>query len=114
VGDEPISAAGPLRRRSTSESASVERSVHRTSYDPSADGSLDSAVVVAIAEATSTSPHDIEPLYETLDPDALANLFTSTIRGDPRRSGTVSFVHDGCHVTVTGDEILVEPDQSVR
>lgn len=112
VSDESISVAEPIQRTPAGESTPA--TTYRTSYDASVDGSLDSAVVVAIAEATSSAPNEVEPLYETVDPDALANLFSPTIQGETRRTGTVSFLHDGCRVTVDGDRILVDPDPSFR
>lgn len=95
-------------------SRGTDGAVHRTSYDASTDGSLGAAVVVAIAEATERPTHDIDPLYETVDPDALSALFGPRRSEGPRRRGVVSFVHDGCHVTVDGDEIVVDTERSGR
>lgn len=107
AGDEPPSVDG-----SSATSSDADGSVHRTPYDASTDGPLGAAVVVAIAEATGTPTHVIDPLYETVDPDALAELFGPTTRdGSDRRHGTVSFVHYGCRVTVDGDEIVVDTEQ---
>lgn len=90
----------------------ADDSVHRTPYDASTDGPLGAAVVVAISDATGTPTHAIDPLYETIDPDALSELFAPTTRnGSDRRHGTVSFVHYGCRVTVDGDEISVAPER---
>ena len=110
--DESPMYGGQTRRMSGVESTGNDGSVHRTAYDASTDGSLGAAVVVAIAEATETPTHDIEPLYETVDPDALAALFGPRTTGGPRRLGTVSFVHDWCHVTVDGNEIVVDTERS--
>lgn len=109
VSHESTIINGPTRCTSATESTSI----HRTSYDASTDGSLDSAIVVAIAEASTTAPCDIEPLYETVDPDALTKLFSPKTTGGPRRRGMVSFVHHDCRVTIDGNEIIVEPDRSV-
>jgi hypothetical protein len=112
--DESPKHGDPTSRVSGVESPGRDGSTHRTAYDASADGSLGAAVVVAIAEAIGTPTDDIEPLYETIDPDALAALFGPRTAGGPRRRGTVSFVHDGCHVTVDGDEIVVDTERSDR
>lgn len=103
--DDPtpgVSGVGPSER---------DGAVHRTVYDASEDRSLGTAVVVAIAEATGTPARDIEPLYETVDPDALAALFGPRTADGSRRRGTVSFVHDGCRVIVDGDEIVVDTER---
>lgn len=107
AGDESSSVDG-----NSSTASDADGSVHRTPYDASTDGPLGAAVVVAIAEATGTPTHAIDPLYETIDPDALSELFGPTTRGgSDRRRGTVSFVHYGCRVTVDGDEIVVDTDR---
>jgi len=112
--DEPTTRANQPRGVSGVESGEPGDSVHRTPYDPSADGALGAAVVLAIAEATRTPAHDIDPLYETVDPDALAALFGPRTAGGPRRRGVISFVHYGCHVTVDGTDIVVDTERSGR
>ena len=56
------------------------------------------AVVYAVADAAAADPLSIEPLYESIDPDALSALV---------RSGSddlvVSFSHHGVPVDVFGD-----------
>lgn len=111
TGDESTTCTEPPHRVRDAESSGTDGSVHRTSYDASTDGSLGAAVVVAIADATGTATRDIDPLYETVDPDALGALFAPKTTGDSRRSGTISFVHYGCHVTVEGTEIVVDTER---
>jgi hypothetical protein len=41
-----------------------------------------------------------------LDPDALDGLFETRYDGTPRRGGRVSFVFDGCRITVDNGEYL--------
>ncbi|MFA9416836.1 HalOD1 output domain-containing protein [Natrinema sp. HArc-T2] len=89
-------------------------------YTAADDESLSDAVIAALREAegvASASDSDasaametvgvLTPLFETIDPDALNALFSSTHSGDTR-TGSVTFTHDGYDVTVTADgEITV-------
>ncbi|WP_338739509.1 HalOD1 output domain-containing protein [Haloplanus salilacus] len=109
-GDSPHRVSGADTPET--DASETDGSVHRTPYDASTDGSLGAAVVVAIADATGVPTHDIDPLYETVDPDALAALFAPTTTGGARRRGVVSFAHYGCHVTVDEDEIVVDTGRS--
>lgn len=62
--------------------------------------SLSMRVVEALAEAKGVSPLDLDrPLYETIDPEALDNLFGP----DADATGHVAFVVDGFEVTVTAN-----------
>ena len=60
-------------------------------------GHVNAALVDALASAAGVDPMSIEPIYETLDPDALDALFRPG-------SGemTLRFEHDGFHVEVDG------------
>ncbi|WP_458210771.1 HalOD1 output domain-containing protein [Haladaptatus sp. NG-SE-30] len=57
-------------------------------------------VIETVAEITGTSPLDLEPLYESIDPDALTSLFGQS---HPARSGPrmVFFEMAGCTVVVS-------------
>lgn len=81
-------------------------------YDWEGDRSLCEAVVTAIAAVTGDEPTAIRPLYDTVDPDALARTFESARRA--RRDGdelSTTFRHHGCEVTVTlAGEVRVRPD----
>ncbi|WP_157231345.1 HalOD1 output domain-containing protein [Halostagnicola larsenii] len=58
-------------------------------------------VVNAIAAATDTAPERLQPLYESVDPDALNMLFESVSGLDRHPSQlSVSFRHEGCDVVV--------------
>lgn len=63
-------------------------------------------VVRAVAALTDTSPLDLDPLYDTIDPDKLDELFRdpdgSAVRADVR------FTYSGCRVIVTEDEVHVQ------
>lgn len=69
------------------------------------------AVVLAIAEATNRDPLDLDPLYDSVDPDVLDRLVQSP-DGERSRS-TVEFAHAGCDVTVRADgRVAVKPPAS--
>lgn len=66
-------------------------------------------VIDAISEVTGTPPTELQPLYETIDPDALDQLIESSSE-NPSRSAetTVSFYHEGCAVTIeAGGQLTV-------
>ena len=73
---------------------------------------LSDAVIAALRAAVdcSTSPEQdvgvLTPLFETIDPDALNSLFSSTYSG-ASRTGTITFTHDGYEVTATSDGHVV-------
>lgn len=74
-------------------------------------------VVEAISEATGTDPLELEPLYDTVDPDCLENLFTETASPGSQTNGRVSFTASGCRVTVWSDgdvEAELVESQSAR
>lgn len=56
------------------------------------------AVVYAVAEAAETDPLSIEPIYDSVDPDALDALVRSGSEGL-----VVSFSHGGVPVDVFAD-----------
>jgi len=82
---------------------------HRTKYRRRPDETLANAVIVALVEATGTSATEITPLYETVDPDALEELFGSRFSGSERPRGHVSFRHHDHCVKVEGDQVIVTP-----
>jgi hypothetical protein len=66
----------------------------------SGDAPVSVTVVEAIAEERDTDPLEIEPLWNSVDPEALDRLFTAA-NGDADLS--VSFTVDDCLVTVQDD-----------
>jgi len=72
--------------------------------DPSERPSV--AVVTAVEGLLSaeggSNPADLQRLYDSVDPDALDDMFRNGF------TGNVSFTFNGCHVTVTSEnEVLV-------
>ena len=69
------------------------------------------AVVTAVADAKGVDPLDLDPLYDSVDPDALDGIFGGTTG---RASGTeIRFEMAGCEVVVReGEEVVVAPKAS--
>lgn len=65
------------------------------------------AVVQAVGAMTDREPTSLDPLYETIDPDALDALCTNSDAADP----SVTFQYHGFSVTVEGTDrvVVVEP-----
>ncbi|WP_254521607.1 HalOD1 output domain-containing protein [Natrinema caseinilyticum] len=61
--------------------------------------SISLRVIDAIANATNTDPHELDPLYYVVDPEALDQLFQS----DTSTSVRVEFEYDGRLVEVRSD-----------
>jgi len=59
-------------------------------------------VVSAVAEFTGSKPTSLDPLYGTLDPEALDALFDDGA-ANGRAPDRVSFTYSGCTVVVTAD-----------
>ncbi|QIO24510.1 HalOD1 output domain-containing protein [Haloarcula sp. JP-L23] len=68
-------------------------------------------IATTVSEAVGKEPADIPPLYNTIDPEALANLFGWDSVESPRlSSGSVNFQYEGCKVTVFADgQVVVSP-----
>lgn len=65
------------------------------------------AVVRAVAAFTDARPLELEPLYDTIDPEYLNGCLQS-IDDDPVET-ELSFPFAECSVTVTPDEVTVRP-----
>jgi len=66
-------------------------------------------VAYQLAAATGQSVVDLQPLAESIDPDALDAIFAHRSTGNT----VVTFSHDGCIVTVSGPrDVAVEPVSS--
>jgi|AntRauTorcE11898_2_1112593.scaffolds.fasta_scaffold03444_2 hypothetical protein len=62
------------------------------------------SVVTAIAALTGLPPTGMDPLYESVDPDALERVLESGSDGSCRSSAlSVSFSHEGCRVKIRAD-----------
>ena len=88
-----------------------EEAASKTEIDTDAtvtiDETLVTAVVEAVADAKGVDPLELEPLYESVDPEALEAIFSTA---DGRSAVELSFSVAGCEVVVRGpDEISVTP-----
>ncbi|WP_224335682.1 HalOD1 output domain-containing protein [Haloprofundus halobius] len=57
-------------------------------------------LIVAIATIEDRGTDEVEPLYETIDPDALDAIFREESEATAHRNGRLSFVFSGREVTV--------------
>lgn len=79
-------------------------------YDGDAD--LSTVVVIAVAEIAGVDPIELEPLYESVDPDVLNDLFGD---GAPRVDDAVSFAFAGHEVSVESDgRVTIRPPESAE
>ncbi|MBZ6495504.1 HalOD1 output domain-containing protein [Natrinema longum] len=94
-----------------STSQAPSRPLYRATHDPTGPATLSTTVIHALADCMGVDVTDSRvSLYDTVDPGALDELFRPRHDGTPRAGGTLSFVVNGHHVTVSGDgEILIEP-----
>ena len=60
-----------------------------------ATSSPSESIVMEIAKRDNTSPFEMQPLYEVIDPEALDTLFKNGVEGE------VKFEYAGYEVTVT-------------
>lgn len=79
-------------------------------------GPVSERVVHAVAAARDVDPLELEPLYDTVDPDALDRLFASSATPDPAVRGRIVFGMAGCEVTVYDDgriDVDVRPEPTL-
>ncbi|MFC4551741.1 HalOD1 output domain-containing protein [Halorussus sp. GCM10023401] len=75
------------------------------SRDERTDAEASQRVVTAVAAATEKDVGELEPLYYSVDPDALNDLFAAS-RGDL----VVEFTYEGMDVTVGPDGAVTVTD----
>ena len=74
----------------------------------SSDDAISETVVTAVADAKGVDPLDLDPLYDSIDPDALDSLFGHAGAGVSIRK--LSFEMADCEVLVRGSgEVVVTP-----
>jgi hypothetical protein len=89
--------------------ASIESSERTPNVDRSI-GETDQfshVVVEAMAEASGVEVHEISPIYETIDADALDDLFGCRHDGTLRTGGRVAFDHGECEIVVEPGRVLI-------
>lgn len=69
------------------------------------------AIIEALAIATDCKPQELDPLYDSVDPDAVNTLVRSNASKSTDSISTISFTHAGHDVTIHSDgELVVRPD----
>ena len=64
------------------------------------DKPLSTAVSMGVAAVTNTAPTEQDPLFESVDPDALDRLFDSSAESTEHCVGRATFRFNDCKVTV--------------
>jgi len=72
-------------------------------YEARDDEALSECVVAAVADASEADPARLDPLAETIDPDALDALFDDRYDGTARADGVIQFSFCGYDVVACGD-----------
>lgn len=65
------------------------------------------AVIRAISAVSDRPPSEMEPLYSTIDLEALDALFRRGRDGIPRLAGHFRFTHEGYGVELTDDQVII-------
>lgn len=89
--------------------ASIESSERTPDVERPVDEAdqLSQVIVAAMAEALDTEVHEIPPLYESVDPEALDDLFGRRHDGTLRDGGRIAFDHDECEIVAESDRVFV-------
>ncbi|MFH5798437.1 HalOD1 output domain-containing protein [Haladaptatus sp. CMAA 1911] len=78
-------------------------------YDIDPNETVTEGVVTATAAVTNTKTNEMPPLFETVNADALDELFANSWGGRMRDTGRVTFTYCECEVVVLSDgRILIE------
>ena len=88
----------------TSDDSDSTPRTHHVQYHPTEGSNLCETLVVAIAEVAEVEPLDLDPLYETVDPELLDDVVGSG--GTPDLGGNVSFTYADHHVRVHASGLL--------
>ena len=82
----------------------------RMDYEIEGSESITEAVVRAVSAVNGCPPEALRPLSEVLDPDALDTIFDGRGDGNPRLGGRISFIYNGCRITIdNGEYLTIEP-----
>ncbi|MFC7070315.1 HalOD1 output domain-containing protein [Halobaculum lipolyticum] len=82
------------------------RGVYRVHRRPDHPEPVSYLVVEGVSAVTGRSMRDLDPLNDTLDPDAL----DAVLGDDSRSNASVRFEYAGCRIEVSGTgEVLIRP-----
>lgn len=82
------------------------RGAYHLDHDGGESPSLSYTILRAVAAVTGETPQDLDPLTETIDPDALEKLFEPE-RLERGADVSLTIGYNGCRVTVYSDGHLV-------
>jgi hypothetical protein len=112
-GSDPAAESDPTAEPDSSDDPGSTTVPNRSpDRDPPAE-SPSMRVIEAVSEAIDEDPRRMDPLYESIDPDALDRLFEPVSAGTRQSStGRVTFHFEGCEVTVHADgrTVVTPPD----
>lgn len=74
----------------------------RGAQTQTAEPSVSHAVVTAVADLIDEDPNSLDPLFKTIDPDALERLFSSA-HASGGSAERIEFTYSGCDVVVSAD-----------
>lgn len=110
AGDDPPAEAGQLLETATdrdlTDTAFIDEveeqdDRYRVTYDPEhVTPSL--AIITVVSKITNTSPLKLDPLYETIDGDAVDTLVTA----DRSSVSQLTFQYRGYDITVGSDAVI--------
>ena len=80
-----------------------ETDTYRLRHEWWRDRPLSTAVSMGVAAVTNTAPTDQDPLFESVDPDALNQLFDLSEESTEHCEGQMTFSFNECKVTVYSD-----------
>jgi hypothetical protein len=82
--------------------------LYRARYDSLSRHELLVDIVLAVSDVLDVDTCDLDPAYETIDPDAFDTLVDSYAANAGVSVGSLSFRLDDCIVTVLPDELVFE------
>lgn len=84
----------------------------QVTFDPDSD-SVTETVVDAVADLEGVSPTSLDPLYDTIDPDALDSIVRSAVSRPSPGEVAVTVRYEGYAVTVHGYGVVeIAPERS--
>lgn len=98
-----------INTNETSNDASKYRAeTHHVHYDPETSIGPSETLVIAIADVADAEPLELEPLYETVDPDTVNDFVESGAAPDV--GGHIKFTFEGYDVTIHASGLFeIEP-----
>lgn len=110
---------GVEMRNTTAMTASITfepaTNIYSICHDWGGDERVMATIVRAVAIVTNTPPSDFDPLFESIDPDALDQLFDGPSGDSAQDTSWVSFRFNDCTVQVSATgTIEITPDEDAN